>query len=305
MEASGLTQDSRTHVRRWQADLALVGVTLVWGSTFVVVKQSLESVGPLVFVAARFWTAALTLTLLSLAHRFPTTWSTWRDGAFTGLFLTLGFVTQTIGLQSTEAGKAAFITGLSVVLVPLMVGLLFRARPSRPALVGVGLAAVGLGLLTLNRHLQPTPGDLWVLACAFAFALHIVSTGRFTARHDVWAFTLVQLLTVAVLTTFVAFFTERGALLPPLEVLPAVLYMGVVATALIFGTQTWAQRHTTSTHTALIFSLEPVFAALFAALFAGEVLSLREGVGGALVLGGMLTAELGDARIRKDSISDA
>jgi drug/metabolite transporter (DMT)-like permease len=88
-------------------------------------------------------------------------------------------------------------------------------------------------------------------------------------------------------------------------VLPAVLYMGIVATALIFGTQSWAQRHTTSTHTALIFSLEPVFAALFAVLFAGEVLSAREGIGGALVLGGMLAAELGDVIIQRQTPNEA
>jgi drug/metabolite transporter (DMT)-like permease len=292
-------------VCRWQADLALVGVTMVWGSTFVVVKQSLDSVGPLVFVAARFWTAALALLAIYLVRRPSAEGRVWRDGSITGLFLTAGFVTQTIGLQTTEAGKAAFITGLSVVLVPVMAAALFGARPSRPALLGVLMAAGGLGLLTLNRRLRPTPGDLWVLACAFAFALHIISTGHFTARHAILPFTLAQLLTVAVLTTVAALVFERGALLPPANVLPAVLYMGFVATALIFGTQTWAQRYTTSTHTALIFSLEPVFAAIFAALFVGEVLTLREGPGGALVLGGMLAAELGEAIVQPQAPGEA
>ncbi len=292
-------------VRRWQADLALVGVTMVWGSTFVVVKQSLASVGPLVFVAARFWTAAVALLVIYLVRRQPVDARVWRDGGLTGLFLTAGFITQTIGLQTTEAGKAAFITGLSVVLVPLIAAVFLGARPSRPALLGVGMAAIGLGLLTLNRQLRPASGDLWVLACAFAFALHIISTGHFTVRHAILPFTLAQLLTVAGLTTVSALFFERHALLPPTNVLPAVLYMGLVATALIFGTQTWAQRHTTATHTALIFSLEPVFAALFAALFAGEVLTLREGIGGALVLGGMLAAELGDVVVQRQAPHEA
>ncbi len=288
-------------IHRWQADLALVGVTLIWGSTFVVVKQSLDSVGPLVFVAARFWTAALLLLTVYLIRRQPFGVRVWRDGGITGFFLTAGFITQTIGLQTTEAGKAAFITGLSVVLVPLIAAVRFGVRPSRPALLGVVMAAVGLGLLTLNRRLRPAAGDLWVLTCAFAFALHILSTGHFTARHAILPFTLAQLLTVSVLTTVAALVFERGALLPPANVLPAVLYMGIVATALIFGTQTWAQRHTTSTHTALIFSLEPVFAAIFAALFADEVLTLREGLGGVLVLGGMLAAELGDVSVQRQA----
>ncbi|MGC9400410.1 MAG: DMT family transporter [Anaerolineae bacterium] len=291
------------YLRRWQADLALVGVTLIWGSTFVVVKRSLESVGPLVFVAARFWTATLILWGASRMRPAPSSPHLWRDGVLTGLFLTLGFITQTVGLQSTAAGKAAFITGLSVVLVPVIAALAFGTRPAPPALLGVVMAAVGLGLLTLNRRLRPAPGDLWVLACALAFALHILSTGRFTTRHDTRAFTLVQLLTVALLTTGAALFLERGSLLPPPDVLPAVLYMGVVATALVFGTQSWAQRYTTPLHTALIFSLEPVFAALFAAFLGGERLTLREGLGGALVLGGMLVAEIGEAPVKSDVVS--
>jgi drug/metabolite transporter (DMT)-like permease len=296
---------SSIQIRRWQADLALVGVTLIWGSTFVIVKQSLVSVGPLVFVTARFWVAALVLLAVYLARRPSADRQAWRDGGLTGLFLTAGFITQTIGLQTTEAGKAAFITGLSVVLVPVIVALLFGARPSRPALVGVVMAAVGLGLLTLDRRLRPATGDLWVLACAFAFALHILSTGHFTLRHDVLSFTLAQLLTVALLTSGAALVFERGGLSLLLRVWPAVLYMGLGATALVFGVQTWAQRHTTSTHTALVFSLEPVFAAIFAALFAGEVLTLREGLGGGLVLGGMLAAELGEALTTQRIASEA
>ncbi len=286
-------------IRRWQADLALVGVTVVWGTTFVVVKQSLVSVGPLVFIAGRFWIATALLLAATLYTRPASTSGVWRDGVRTGLFLTLGFVTQTVGLQTTEAGKAAFITGLSVVLVPVIATVVFRRLPAWPATLGVLLATVGMGLLTLDRQLQLAPGDLWVLACAVAFALHILATGNLGPRHDILLYTLVQLTTVATLTTVAALLLEAGALIPPPRALLALLYTGALATALVFGTQTWAQRHTTATHTALIFSLEPVFAALFAALFLKEQLSSREFLGGFLILGGMLAAEVGDAALKK------
>ncbi len=271
----------------------LILITVIWGSTFVIVKASLDTVGPLVIVAARFWVAGLALLAIFLVRRPARTPGLLRDGAVTGLFLTAGFVTQTLGLQTTEASKAAFITGLSVVLVPLCAAVQLQRPPARSTVTSVILATTGLGLLTLDRNLRFTPGDLWVLACAAAFALHILATGRFAPRHAVLPFTLVQVVTVAVLASLAALVFERDALLPPADALPAILYLGGVGTAFVFGAQTWSQRHTTTTHTALIFSLEPVCAALFAAIFAGEMLTPREWLGGALILVGTVSAELG------------
>lgn len=285
-------------IKQWQADVALVLVTAIWGSTFIIVKQTLDVVGPLVFVAGRFWIAVLALAL-GLARqrarqraRFDLGARLWRDGVITGCWLTVGFVTQTIGLQTTAAGKAAFITGLSVVLVPIFAALLLRDPPTRAAVAGVILATAGLGLMTLNAKLHFAPGDLWVLACAVGFAGHILSTGHFAPRHDVLAFTWVQLLTAAILTSAAAFVFEAGALTPPRAALPTMIYMGLVSSALVFGVQTWAQRHTTATHTALIFALEPVWAAVFAATVGGEVLAAREWIGGGLILLGMIVAEV-------------
>jgi drug/metabolite transporter (DMT)-like permease len=277
-----------------------VMVTVIWGSTFIVVKNALDTVGPLVFVAMRFWIAGGALVGLLFLQRKVAARPiaihphALRAGALTGVFLTLGYVPQTIGLQTTEAAKAAFITGLSVVLVPIFAATLLHKPPTRAATVGVLIATVGLGMLTLNpdQSLALAPGDLWVLACAVGFAAHITSTARFAPHHDVLPFTATQLLTTALLSTAAALFFERHALLPPVSTLPAIAYMGLIASALVFGVQTWGQRHTTPTHTALIFALEPVFAALFAVAFAGEVLEIREWIGGALILLGMIIAEV-------------
>ncbi len=289
-------------MRRWQADLALIFITLIWGSTFVVVKNSLDIVGPLVFVASRFWIASFALLVLFLFYRKGLSWRLVRDGVAAGSFLTLGYVTQTIGLQTTEAGKAAFITGLSVVLVPVFAAWFLHQPSSRSAVAGILLATAGLALLTLDHSLHLAPGDLWVLVCALGFALHITTVAHVTSRHAVLPFTLMQLLTGAILVSFAALWFESNALLPPQPAWPAILYMGLVATAFVFGVQTWGQQHTTATHTALIFALEPVFAAITAALFADEVLDTREWLGGALILIGMVVAELGDMLFRREAV---
>lgn len=290
-------------MQQWKADVALVLVTAIWGSTFVVVKNALDAVGPLVFVATRFWVAGSAMVGLVLIQRKVASQPiairsrVLRDGALTGVFLTVGYVMQTIGLQTTEAAKAAFITGLSVVLVPVFAATLLRRPPTRAATVGVVIATIGLGFLTLDPHQRMTfaSGDLWVLVCAIGFAAHITSTARFAPHHDVLPFTATQLLTTAFLATAAALLFERHALLPPASTLPAIVYMGLIASAFVFGVQTWGQRHTTPTHTALIFALEPVFAALFAVIFAGEILEVREWIGGALILVGMIVAEVGNS----------
>lgn len=298
---------------RVRADLALVAVTLIWGTTFVIVKQTLDTLPPLILISARFWVAGLALLGVLLIRNLDfgarqrsgeraraatgNVRALLREGALTGIVLTGGFVTQTLGLQTTAAGKSAFITGLSVVIVPALAALLLRRPPTRAAAAGVALATVGMGWLTLDSALRLAPGDLWTLACAGCFALHIICTAHFAPHHAALPFTLTQLLTVAALTTLATAITQPQTLLARDQVelsraLPAVLYLGIAATAVVFGLQTWAQRHTTPTHTALIFTLEPVFAALFALALTGEILTRQEWLGGGLILAGMLLAEL-------------
>ncbi len=274
------------------AELALVLVTFIWGSTFVIVRHALDQVGPFTFVAARFILASATLVLIGRFFPHNRRPGLIRQGVFTGFFLAIGFITQTIGLQTTGAGKAAFITGLSVVLVPFFSALVLKQPPAPAAWIGVACATLGLGLLTLEPGLRLQAGDIWVLACAFSFAAHITATARFTAGQDVLPFTLVQLMTVAVLAGIAALFWESGALLPPRSAWPAIIYMASGATALVFILQMWAQHYASATHTALIFALEPVFAAIFAFVVDGEHLTGQHLLGCALILAGMVIAEL-------------
>ena len=277
---------------RWLAAAALVLVTLVWGTTFVVVKVAVETADPLTFVALRFGIGALALGLLYPRRTAAAGAATYRAGAVLGLALFAGYLLQTFGLRLTTPARAGFITGLSVVLVPLIAAVLLRERPTRVAWAGVGLSTVGMAVLTAPLGVDDGSllGDALVLACALAFALHIVGVGVFAGRHDAAAIAALQVAAVGVLAGIAAL--VGGSPAPPAAAWPALLYMGVVATALVFLLQNWAQIHTPPIHTALIFALEPVFAALFSALLYGEALTWRAALGGALIVAGMLAAEL-------------
>lgn len=278
--------------RQVRADLWLVLVTIIWGSTFVVVKNELASITPLAFVALRFAFAFLVMVAatgrsLARAGRREVA-----AGALIGVFLFAGYAFQTVGLRYTTASKAAFITGLCVVLAPLFARFMLAHTPSRFALLGVGMATVGLGLLSLTEELTLSFGDLLVLGCAVSFALHIVAIGKFAPKMDPLALTTIQIGVVALAGAGGTAMLEPQGGLPSAATWEVAAFMGVVATAFAFTVQNRVQAITTPTHTALVLSLEPVFGALFAYLLAGERLGARELLGCGLILGGMVVSEL-------------
>jgi drug/metabolite transporter (DMT)-like permease len=280
-------------MRRWQADLVLVGITVIWGGTFVMVKRSLDAVGPATFIAWRF--IAASAVMIALFHRrlLKLKREALLPGALLGLWLGLGYALQTTGLQTTSSGKTGFITGLGVVFVPILSAALFRRAPGRAAVGGVVIATAGLALLTLNDDLTILPGDLWVLGGALCFALHVLTVAQVTDRHDSIQLAVVQMAAAAGLVTGAAFLFETPTLILPGYAWGAILFTGVVATALVFSVQIVVQRYTTATHVALIFILEPPFAALFGWWLAGESLGPRELIGCALILAGVALSEVG------------
>jgi drug/metabolite transporter (DMT)-like permease len=304
--------------RRLLADLALLAVTAIWGSTFVMVKDAVAAYPVFSFMAIRFTFAALALApLIYLRRRRVGVWARggigeWGYGSvgvrehrrshtptlphslapvLIGLALFAGYGFQTFGLHLTTPAKAGFITGLSVVIVPVVAALLPREAPRWNAWLGVAAATAGLALLSLQADLTISPGDLLVFGCALAFAGHILLTGRFSPRHDPLLLTFGQVVVVAVLNGAAALIFDARPLLTG-RVLFAAAFTGLLATAAAFGIQTLAQRFTTTTHTALIFAAEPVFAALFSFLLIGETLGPRQLLGCALILVGMVVGEL-------------
>ena len=332
--------------RQLRADLVLLLVTAIWGTTFVMVKDAVASTPVFTFLAIRFALAAaamlpllrwprLTSRLVAsssddTALHSPTSpsaderrktndpsvlrpssfvpsspdaqqppASSLGPGALIGLFLFASYGFQTSGLQYTTPAKAAFITGLSVVFVPLLATLFWRRLPPPAALLGILLATAGLALLSLNVDLSLNRGDLLVLGCAVCVALHILLTGVFAPRADPLRLTAMQLLTVALLSGLVALLWERPLTMPPGSVWFAAIFTGLLASTFAFGAQTVAQRFTSATHTALIFVTEPVFAALWSTALGREALTARAWLGCGLILAGMLAAELGQPLWRR------
>lgn len=281
-----------------RADATLLAIALIWGATFVMVKTAVSHVGPLTFIGLRFTLAAVAMGALFHRRVRRMDRRALSAGALIGLFLLGGYGFQTAGLQFTAASKAAFITGLSVVVVPFAAWLWLRRSPGWRALAGVLLAIAGLGLLTLRITDRWTigTGDLLVLAGAISFALHITAIGAFAPSMDPLGLATVQIATTALIASVAALLIEAPGWPIAGSVWFAAAFTGVLATCVAFSAQTLAQVFTTPTHTALIFATEPVFAAVFAVFLAGEQLSARAWLGCLLILLGMLVAELGPLR---------
>lgn len=268
------------------ADLALLGVAFVWGTTFQIVHDALADIGTFPFLALRFLIAVLFLLPF---HRRK--WQ-WHPAALrAGFYLFGGYAFQTLGLLWTTPAKAAFITGLSVVLVPLLVSLKTRRLPEWATAIGAVLAAVGLGLLTLEGSLMPGKGDILVLCCAVCVALQILAVEEAARCVDPHSLTVIQLGVICLLS-----FGIWGACGGRFQLTPrvfwALLITAVPATSLAFLIQGWAQRFTTPAKVALVFSLEPVFAALYSYFFGGETFTQQKLLGSALVFLGIVAGSI-------------
>ena len=279
---------------RRRAEAALVGNTIVWGATFVTVKSALADVSPILFLALRFSLATGALLAFWYGRgKGRVEPGEIRAGVLIGIFLFAGYVLQTLGLQLTSAPKSAFLTGLASVMVPLLAMFVYRNKPQVSELLGILAATAGLGLMTLEGPLGSIGrGDLLTIGCALAFAAHIVTLGHYSEKMRFEMLSVSQVGTAAVLAVSLFWWVEPAHVVWRPGVLFAVLITGLLATAVAFTVQAWAQHYTTSTRTALIYTLEPVFAWLTSYWIIGEGLSRRAAVGAALILGGVLLVEL-------------
>ncbi|HHV62335.1 MAG TPA: DMT family transporter [Firmicutes bacterium] len=305
--------------RAW-ADASLLIVTLIWGSAFVLVKDVVQTVPPIVLVATRFLAATVLFGIVMARRLRFINRRLLAAGSLIGVILFSGFILQTVGIEYTSASKAAFITALSVVMVPLFAALILKRKPTTLSLIGVGLATLGLALLTLHpgpeagdhaiAGIPVNVGDIITFMGAIAFALHIVFVGKYAPFLDVPLLVFIQMATVtaiswgeigigAVMEGVIAGLRGNPGMLGPsgisqltFETWAAVLFLGVFGTALAFFIQNAAQRFTTPTRVAIIFSTEPVFAAIFARVFLGETLGMRGVLGSILILAGTIVAEM-------------
>ncbi|TMM27936.1 MAG: DMT family transporter [Actinobacteria bacterium] len=272
-----------------RALVVLVVVTAIWGVTFVQVKDAVALYPLFAFLALRFAIASCTL---APGLRRVRTLGAGGVGAaaLAGSLVGAGYVLQTAGLQRTSVSSTGFITGMYVVLTPLIALALFRARIGVLTWAGIGLATAGLALLS-GVHAGSVVGDVLVLAGAAVYSLQIVLMERYAPRYDAIAFTLVEMLAAFGGLAVVA--AALGDLRMPhgWTVWGALVVTGVFASALGYLAQTWAQRRATATQTALAFTLEPVWTAFFGFTLAGDRLGAVAWLGCVLIMAGIGIAE--------------
>ena len=285
--------------RSLKAHILLVLVTFVWGATFVVIKQALDDASPLLFNSVRMTLASVCLLVLYRKELRGLSRATLLDGALVGTFMWLGYALQTTGLKLTTPAKSGFLTGVSVVLVPLFLALFWKKAVNRWSWIGVGAAFAGLVLMTvpsgegaLADWSSVNRGDLLTLACAAAFTFHIIFLGRATKRNRFEPIAFLQIAVAAALMIGTIPFVEEPRIAWSARVLWAIGITGVLGTAAAFTIQAWAQQFTPPTHTVLIFALEPVFAMLTSYVVLGERMTARATAGAALILAGVLVSEL-------------
>ena len=274
-------------------ELALIGIAAVWGLTFVMVQDAVEVLPAMAFLAYRFLSAAVLVGIVFRKGLRTLTRDGWRAGFLMGVFLTSGYIFQTTGLERTTASNAGFITGMFVVLTPIFGALFLRHKAGRIAWIAALVSTVGLYLLTGtgSQGLNLT-GDLLVFLCACSFAAHILVTDRAVSHHETGPLLAVQLAVCGLVTLFLALGTDGLPVPDSTDLWVAIAVTSILASALGFFVQTFAQRHAPPARTALILASEPAFAGLFAWFVAGERLTALGWVGAALILASIVTVEL-------------
>jgi drug/metabolite transporter (DMT)-like permease len=270
------------------AAAALVFVAFLFGTSFVIVKGALDDIEPIPFLGLRYLFATLALAPVALMR--PARQGEVRAGLVTGATYLAGMLGQTIGLQYTTAATSAFLTYLLIVIVPFVSFAVGRARPSRPTVVAIGIAVVGLALLTGAGDGFGRGAVLTILG-AVAFAVHIVQMGELAPRHDMFRFNAIQTAAVAVPCLLLLPFT--GGLPSSGESYAVALYAGVIVTALPLIPWTWAQRHIPPTRASLILLMEPIFATVTAYIVDDERFTAGAALGALLILVAAVLAELG------------
>jgi drug/metabolite transporter (DMT)-like permease len=297
--------------KEWLANGSLLFVAAIWGATFVIVQNAVSLVQPFTFNALRFFLAGTVLAVVQqLLPRKENTASPSKGifpGILVGCFLFGGYLFQTFGLLYTTSSKAGFLTGLSVVLIPIFSFLFLKQKTGVFGIIGVVVVTAGLFLLTTEGGFSLNKGDALVLCCAVSFAVHILLNGKYSKRHSPLSLSTIQILAVAALSAVCAILFEdwqaifASSLWNNPSFLFALFVTAILATALAFFIQTAAQKIVSPTRVAIILAMEPVFAALTGILFADEVLSTPAAIGCVCIFLGMIFAELPSKPAKKEA----
>lgn len=283
--------DNQIKRKTLYADLSLILVAVIWGSGFIFIKNVLDYISPIHIIALRFTISTVVMSVIFFKKVKAIKVPDIKAGSLIGIFLFIAFITQTIGLQYTTVSNQAFITASNVVLVPFLYWFVSKNKPMTVEIIAVLLCFVGIGILSLDANFSIGLGDGFTMVCAVFFACHIVSIGLFSKKHDPITLTIIQFAIAGVLSIAGALIigTPLGNLTK--EVIYPIMYLALVSTILAFGIQNVAQRYTSSTHAAIILSMESVFGSIFAILFLKELVTIKLVLGSIIVLASVILAE--------------
>lgn len=281
--------------------LALWGTAFIWGTSFVILKEALDSIGTMWVLALRFIIAAA-LLLLAAGKRLKTLGRDGlRGGVLLGVCLAAAYIFQTYGLKYTTPGKNAFLTATYCVLVPFMVWAFFKRRPNAANIIAAFMCVFGIGLVSLSGTSPFNIGDALTLVCGIFYALQIILTERFIGDCDALSLTGVEFGTAAVICLAGALIFESAPVGLSLELWGSIAYMGVMCTALCFFLQTWGMRYTPSSTAAVIMTFESVFAIIISVIFHDEPVTVRLICGFTLIIASVIISERAPLRLKKIS----
>ena len=273
------------------AFILLLG-TFFWGASFMWVKNALNYTDVYSFIAIRFFISSVVLAPILFFRKLENTKHTLKNGAILSIPFIIGFLTQTIGLQYTTATRAAFITGMAVVIVPVIVSLQEKKVPKLLYLFSVLLSGIGLYFLTVTEKIKFEVGDVWVLVCAFAFAYHLILVGKRTHGVDAFLITLVQIVFLGSLSFLIAFLMGTFHLPKNIDFWMYSSLAGIFSTCFMLVAQNHYQKFISPIQAVLIFSLEPLFASILAYFYLDEIFTQRMFFGAILVFSGMILSEI-------------
>lgn len=277
---------------------AMISSAMIWGLSYSALKICVSSLPVFLLLSVRFILAVLVLIIFFHSYLPRLTWAKMRAGLTVGTFLIAGFALFTVGMQYTDASRSGFIVALQVVMVPIINALLHKKFPDRPVMIGVVFATFGLALMSL-QSMDFQYGDLIILASGFFFAAQLVATGKYAADVESPLLVIIQLLLGAIVFTLISLFCEQIPASIDMKTILNILYLGIFSSALALLLQTRAQALIPSNHAAIVYTSEPVFGAFFAILLLGETMEIREIIGAVMIVGSMLTVELGSRLFRK------
>lgn len=288
----------RNHrLQEYLADISLITIALIWGSTFIIIKKSIDLFDPISFVFLRFTIASVFMLVFIIPLMKKINRKLLIEGGLLGTALFLIFLTQTLALKMITATEVGFLTGLYVIFVPILSAVFLKKYPHIFSWIGVSLAAAGMAIVTFQSGLSITAGQFLAIVNAFFIGVQILMTDVYSRKHNVVLLTAIQLITVAVLSGLYAFCFESPdyakAFIP--YVGWSIVFTGIFATVLCFFIQTAMLKYTTPTKAAIMFTLEPISSAFFAYFIGNEILSAKQYFGAALIIIAILTAEAGTA----------